>query len=562
MEKLRNIKVRKRLLGSFVGVVALASIAGILGMILLLVTDARYSTVLENNGFIQGELGEYNAYLNKSAAFARDVIMLDDDAEVASAQTSMEESDEKVEYYLAHFEARLETDEERVLVANIKENYPKYLELRSKAIELGKQEQDEEALQIFRKEAIPYLQQVMADSEELLAMNVEMGDAASDSMSLRSKIMALIIVAVIIAAIATSVTYANYTAKDIEKPISKMQKALHKLENGELDIHVDIIDQNEFGAMGASFNEAVAHLHSYIETIQWGLTEIGKGNLSVRPDIEFHGDFVALKEAIEQIILGLSTTIRQINEGAEQVALGAEQLSEGAQTLAEGATSQAGAVEELTATIENVADTAGDSAKKADQAYQEAEEFAKVAEQSSHEMQLLTEAMNRISETSKEIESIIAEIEDIASQTNLLSLNASIEAARAGEAGRGFAVVADQIGKLAADSAQSAVNTKTLIVKSLEEITKGNEITIKTAKDLGEVMNGIHLLAAASKETSKLSAEQAETMIQIHQGIEQIADVVQSNSASAQETSATSEELFAQSENLKALVDYFVLPEL
>lgn len=84
---------------------------------------------------------------------------------------------------------------------------------------------------------------------------------------------------------------------------------------------------------------------------------------------------------------------------------------------------------------------------------------------------LLTE-MEHITDISKEIGNIITDIEDIASQTNLLALNASIEAARAGEAGKGFAVVADQIGKLAADSANSAVNTRELIDKTLVEIQK------------------------------------------------------------------------------------------
>ena len=194
-------------------------------------------------------------------------------------------------------------------------------------------------------------------------------------------------------------------------------------------------------------------------------------------------------------------------------------------------------------------------------AYESAQQFVKVAQESSDEMKLLTEAMERISETSNEIESIIAEIEDIASQTNLLSLNASIEAARAGEAGRGFAVVADQIGKLAADSAKSAVNTRTLIAKSLAEVEQGNAITIKTAEALEQVMDGIKELAQGSQATSVQSTEQAETMVQVQQGVEQIAEVVQNNSASAEETSATSEELNAQSENLKALVDYFVLRE-
>ena len=159
------------------------------------------------------------------------------------------------------------------------------------------------------------------------------------------------------------------------------------------------------------------------------------------------------------------------------------------------------------------------------------------------------------------INELTNDILGISSQTNLLALNASIEAARAGEAGRGFAVVADQIGKLATDSAQSAVNTRTLIAKSLAEVEQGNAITIKTAEALEQVMDGIKELAQGSQTTSAQSTEQAETMVQVQQGVEQIAEVVQNNSASAEETSATSEELNAQSENLKALIDHFILRE-
>ena len=130
---------------------------------------------------------------------------------------------------------------------------------------------------------------------------------------------------------------------------------------------------------------------------------------------------------------------------------------------------------------------------------------------------------------------------------------------RATAAGKGFAVVADQIGKLAADSAQSAINTKNLIVKSLQEINNGNEITSRTTSALGEVIEGIRILASASQETSELSRDQAETMAEVRVGIEQIADVVQNNSAAAQETSATSQELLAQSENLKAMIEQFKL---
>lgn len=561
MKKLKNMHVKERLLSSFIGVVVVASIAGLLGMILLFITDARYSQALELNGFIQGDIGQYNSYLNQSGSYVRDIIYRADEATVANAQAQLAICDEKIEYYYAEFASKLESDEERALLAIIDETYPKYIEARKQLEELGAQGKQAEAGEIATTLALPLQQTLIDTADQLMQMNVQMGDEISDSLSLTTKIMAFVVIAVIIAAFILSTLFANSTAKDLDDQIDKIKDATKKLADGDLSVHVQVDSQNEIGEMAEDFNKAIANIRLYIETIEFGLSEVAKGNFAVQPPIEFHGDFVALKNSIVNITTNLSDTMRQINEGSEQVALGAEQMAESAQTLADGATSQAGAVEELTATIENVAIAAEDSAKKAEAAYKNAEEFAKVAEQGSHEMELLTEAMERITATSKEIENIIGEIEDIASQTNLLSLNASIEAARAGEAGRGFAVVADQIGKLASDSAQSAVNTKDLIAKSLDEIVRGNEITKRTTEVLQHVIEGINLLAGASKETSTLSAEQAETMVQVQQGIEQIADVVQNNSASAEETSATSEELSAQSQNLKALVDQFILLE-
>jgi len=561
LKNMKNMKVKDRLIRSFVFVTVMASIAGVLGAILMLGLDARYGQALELNGFIQGDLGEYNTYLNKGSALTRDIITLTDAAEVSAAQAELAEADEKVAYYLEQFEAKLENADERAMLENIKTEYPAYLELRDKAIELGLQGKNEEALSVFRHEARPHLVKAMEDSEALLAMNIEMGDEVSASLTLFSKILVVIIIICVAVAVFISMKFAVATAHDFVRPLEKVKEGTEKLVNGELDVHIQVNSRNEFGEMADQLNGAIAKIREYIEVIEYGLDEVSKGNFAVRPAIEFHGDFVKVKDSIEKITMELSRTMGQINEGSDQVAIGAEQLAESAQTLAEGATSQAASVQELTATIDNVAATAEDSAKNADDSYKQAECLAESAQTSSNEMKLLTEAMGRITETSHEIENIIAEIEDIAAQTNLLSLNASIEAARAGEAGRGFAVVADQIGKLASDSAQSAVNTKELIVKCLKEIERGNEITLKTAEVLEQVVVGIKGLAEGAKSNSVASKEQADTMAQVLAGIEQIADVVQNNSASAEETSATSEELSAQSQNLKALVEQFILRE-
>lgn len=559
MEKLRNMSVKKRMTISFGIVTGLSSIAAIVAVVMLIVVNARYSKALELNGFIQGDIGHYATYLNEERILIRDIVMLQDQKVVAQKKEELAAADEKIALYFQSFFDKLETQEEKALVQNMITNLEQYHALRKEIISLDENGKTVDAFLLLQGEAGDIAHELVKEAEQLLAMNVEMGDHISDQLSGFSISVIIIIIVLTVLAAISGMIYARYTALDIAKPLEKVQKAARKLAKGELDVEVELLDQNEFGEMADDFNAAAAKMNEYIECIAWGLQEIGGGDFTVQPTIEFEGDFIGIRDAIMNIESGLSFTMHQIDDGAEQVAMGAQQLAESAQTLAEGATSQAGAVEELTATIENVADSAVSSAKKADDAYKSAKKYANVAEQSNREMQLLTEAMERITATSKEIESIIGEIEDIASQTNLLSLNASIEAARAGEAGRGFAVVADQIGKLAADSAQSAINTKNLIIKSLQEINNGNEITARTTSALGEVIEGIKFLADASQETSELSREQAETMSQVRTGIEQIADVVQNNSAAAQETSATSEELLAQSENLKAMVEQFRL---
>lgn len=448
-------------------------------------------------------------------------------------------------------------------VAELKDAIEELKKQRAALMELAQQNKNDEALALFNSDyndATEKLQDILVDIGKVAS-----AEAKSQYTSARVTGIVSIILMILIGtgAVAFSTVIRTTITGIMLKPIQELEGAAEKLKAGQLDVEINYESPDELGKLAGNFRQACKTLEVIVQDTSYLLGEMAEGNFNVSSNNAqiYIGNFRQQYESISKLKHELSDTLTQINEASEQVASGSGQLAGGAQALAEGATDQAGAVEELTATVESVSGIAESSAESASGAYQMVRTAVEQADQSREELQALTNAMERISSTSQEIQNIIGSIEEIASQTNLLSLNASIEAARAGEAGKGFAVVADQIGKLAGDSAQAAVNTRDLIEKSLQEIENGNQITEKTVAALNKILESMNDFANAVKGASESSTEQANMLKQIEQGIEQISSVVQSNSAAAEETSATSQELSAQSEGLKNLVGRFKLAE-
>lgn len=448
-------------------------------------------------------------------------------------------------------------------VAELKDAIEELKKQRVALMELAQQNKNDEALALFNSDyndATEKLQDILVDIGKVAS-----AEAKSQYTSARVTGIVSIILMILIGtgAVAFSTVIRTTITGIMLKPIQELEGAAEKLKAGQLDVEINYESPDELGKLAGNFRQACKTLEVIVQDTSYLLGEMAEGNFNVSSNNAqiYIGNFRQQYESISKLKHELSDTLTQINEASEQVASGSGQLAGGAQALAEGATDQAGAVEELTATVESVSGIAESSAESASGAYQMVRTAVEQADQSREELQALTNAMERISSTSQEIQNIIGSIEEIASQTNLLSLNASIEAARAGEAGKGFAVVADQIGKLAGDSAQAAVNTRDLIEKSLQEIENGNQITEKTVAVLNKILESMNDFANAAKGASESSTEQADMLKQIEQGIEQISSVVQSNSAAAEETSATSQELSAQSEGLKNLVGRFKLAE-
>ncbi|MCI8299419.1 MAG: HAMP domain-containing protein [Lachnospiraceae bacterium] len=352
------------------------------------------------------------------------------------------------------------------------------------------------------------------------------------------------------------------SAANLTKPILELNQTAQQLAAGDLDVSLSITSQNEIGELGASIQKTVNRLKEYIvyidETAET-LAQIAEGKLSIHLKNDYVGEFQKIKTALLNISDSMNQVMMGINESSEHVSVGASELASASQVLAEGAEEQAASIEQLTATTNTVAEQVENNRRDAEASAKATAQATMMIEENQENMKLMMDAMNNIHQTSQQVVGIIQTIEEIASQTNLLSLNASIEAARAGEAGRGFAVVADEIGKLALESSQAANTTKELIEVSMEEIRKGSSIAAHAMDSLKESVNAVDHVNEMIQETSENVAIQAENMNQLRIGIEEIAHGIQDNSAASQETSATSEELASQAELLNRMVQKFDL---
>ncbi|MCI8495792.1 MAG: HAMP domain-containing protein [Lachnospiraceae bacterium] len=354
------------------------------------------------------------------------------------------------------------------------------------------------------------------------------------------------------------------SASNLTKPILELNHTAQQLADGNLNVNINITSSNEIGELGESFQKTVNRLKEYIAYIDETsevLAQIANGKLSIDLKNDYVGEFHKIKTALLHISDSMNQVMIGINESSERVSIGASELASASQVLAEGAELQAASIEELAATTNTVADQVENSRREAEASAKATAQTATMIEENQAKMQQMMEAMHKIHETSQQVVGIIQTIEDIASQTNLLSLNASIEAARAGDAGRGFAVVADEIGKLALESSKAANTTKELIEISMEEINKGNTITVGAMNSLKESVSAVDQVNNMIQETAQSAAIQAENMKQLRVGIEEMAHGIQDNSAASQQTSATSEELASQADILNQMVQKFELHE-
>lgn len=404
-------------------------------------------------------------------------------------------------------------------------------------------------------------QQIKKLHEVLLEYNNPIGEEVYVHAEIIFWLICAMVIIMVTIATTISVVVSKNIIKGIVEPVEELMHAAKEMTQGKLDTVIRYESKDELGQLADSITEVQATLGEYAREISTTLEVIASGDLSIREkDItDFKGEFGTIKGSFVHILNNFNETLSKIREGANDVDSGSDEIAGTAGELATGTGEQASAVQELTATIMTVTNMAEETAKMTETATKKVETSVKAARVEQEHMRDLQEEMEHIKNISKEIETIVTNIEDIASQTSLLSLNASIEAARVGEAGRGFAVVAGEIGKLASNSAMAVVNTKNLISKTVEVVDNGSVMTKAVAIGFEKILETLEDFAQITGEVNESAITQAQVLEQVEEGIEQISLVTQQNAAASEECSAISEELAARASEMNGLIQKFVL---
>ena len=558
-KKLENMHLKERIDYGYRKVIAMMLISGLLSVVIIGIVFANMMHYVENVNVADQAVKICRINVNAAARNIREMALNED-------TSSYDNYEQTVKRLLSEVDSELQILKKTEVLSD--ENYEEYATALSDWGEIGysiieeiKNGNDENATDAILNNCTPALNKVV----EIAIKLDELTDEAS-SETVRNMVVCTVAgFVVIIVCLVFAFTLTRKTSKrvleTILEPLHAIEDVAMELTEGNLHSTLEYHSDDEIGKLAHSMRKSIRILGTYVDDIDRSMKLFSEGNFDVHPEVEWRGDFVGILNSFMAFQASMAGTIKGIQNVSNEVSGAAEQVASSSNDLADGATNQAAVVEELTATVTGVSEQVEKNSQSAKEISVKVDELGNAISESNGKMHEMVDSMHEISEASKEIDKIITTINEIASQTNLLALNASIEAARAGEAGKGFAVVANQVNVLADQSAQAAKESATLIETSVKAVEKGMVIAGQTAAQLEEVAENSKVITTEVTNIAETLETQTTEIKQINEGIEQINDVVQTNSATSEECAAASQEMSSEAESLREMIRKFKVAE-
>lgn len=329
---------------------------------------------------------------------------------------------------------------------------------------------------------------VSSSAETLLASEIARSQQVADEIQSGFQNMRNMIVIVVLIAAVVVLAAAFALTQSITAPVIKLQKSLMIISEGNLtDKDLKVNARDEVGQASTAFNKMKNSLVHLISEVAANMSELKMATASVNNSVDENAQGgTRIADAVDGMLAALERQQEEVSHAQTQIG----EMESFAQKVADYA--------------ESIHGNAGKTRNNAREGMQKITAYVEQMETVNHSMREMESVFSSFGENTKGMTEALASISSIASQTNLLSLNASIEAARAGEAGKGFAVVATEIRNLADDSQAAAAKIgkmidavsaqadqmTTRLKESLEQLEKGNQMTGEAKESFEIITNG------------------------------------------------------------------------
>lgn len=563
---MKNLKVARKLIISFLIVIVLTVAIGIIGIFGMQQITTGSTEMYENQLIPIVDMGFAREFFQRMRVQARNITM--NSGNTVLVESFVEEFNDREEQFLSYFEQfrPFLVTQEAIRTADEIHNVftTEFAPGMYAVIDGARDGVPTDELMALMAETTIAADRITANMDTILDVRLGQSRELEQANESMSSNMLMVIIAVLGISLAIALFLAIYISRLISKPITALSAWMkNAATTGEIILSNE--DRRKFEEMGKvkdEIGETIKYTGDFVfelVSVSEEIKIIAGGDLSLVPNLVSEKDTIG--NELRAMLDNLNIMFSEINSASSQVSVGSRQIAEGAQTLAQGSTEQAATVQQLSSSISEIAVKTKDNAQMATRAAGLASEIKENAEKGSHQMDNMVSAVNEISEASHSIGKVIKVIDDIAFQTNILALNAAVEAARAGQHGKGFAVVAEEVRSLAAKSAEAAKETGNMIQNSMSKAELGTKIAGETANSLQEIVIGINESTKIVSDIAKSSYEQSAGIDQINNGIDQVSQVVQQNSATAEQSAAASQEMSGQADVLEGLVENFKLRE-
>lgn len=367
---------------------------------------------------------------------------------------------------------------------------------------------------------------------ELSSLCGEIKDMATNDMaSVKSTVEKLSIIVLVVASMVL-VGMTILIGSGIDRSVTNFKKSLDQIAQGSISVRIRANKNDEFSQFGRNLNGFLDKLEDSIRQLKGISTNLAEAGTKLESKAnKTKGASEVVSTALEEIAKGAAVQAGDISESSQQVAIMQDNMSQ------------------IAGSVNHLSDTAKEMNQKGSEVAKIVHELTSTSDQTTEAFMRISDQIHKTNGSVVKIQEVVNLIAQIASQTNLLSLNASIEAARAGEAGRGFAVVASEIQKLAEQTNSSAKVIDDIILalskesqETVQSISEVTEMILNQKKALDETKEKFKVVDdGISDAVSGMGVVQDQVDVCSGSG-EHVVSLMTNLSAIAEENAATTEQ--------------------